>query len=57
MLDAEWDGERYRGRPEYMAELRDQQQAPIHLVRLHGLPRTTRWPRPPTLPTSSPSAP
>jgi 4-amino-4-deoxy-L-arabinose transferase-like glycosyltransferase len=58
MLDAEWDGERFRGRSEYIAELRDQQQAPIHLVRLHGPPEDDGWPLlPPTLPTSSPSAP
>jgi 4-amino-4-deoxy-L-arabinose transferase-like glycosyltransferase len=58
MLDAEWNGERYHGRPEYIAELRDQQQAPIHLVRLHGPPEDDAWPPlPPTLPTSSPSVP
>jgi len=60
MLDAEWDGERYTGRPEHLAELRDQQQAAIHLVKLH--PRSEGdpgWlgPRYPILPTSSPSPP
>src|SRR5262249_35719679 len=30
LLDAEWDGHEFRGRPEYIAELRDQQHAPIH---------------------------
>lgn len=59
LLDAEWDGHCYWGRPEHLAELRDQQQAPIHLVRLYGLPpfEDDTWPPPPTLPTSSPSAP
>jgi 4-amino-4-deoxy-L-arabinose transferase-like glycosyltransferase len=60
MLDAEWDGGRYDGRPEYIAELRDQQGAPIHLVRLHGPTEDEPgWPAPhrPTPPTSSPSAP
>jgi 4-amino-4-deoxy-L-arabinose transferase-like glycosyltransferase len=58
MLNAEWDGERFRGRPEYVAALRDQQQAPIHLVRLHGPPEDDGWPALPlTPPTSSPSAP
>jgi 4-amino-4-deoxy-L-arabinose transferase-like glycosyltransferase len=58
MLDAEWDGERYHGRPEYIAELRDQQQAPIHLIRLHGPPEDDAWPPlPPIPPTSSPSVP
>jgi 4-amino-4-deoxy-L-arabinose transferase-like glycosyltransferase len=56
MLDAEWDGGHYRGQPEYIAELRDQQGAPIHLVRLHG-PEDVQWPPVRTLPTSSPSAP
>jgi 4-amino-4-deoxy-L-arabinose transferase-like glycosyltransferase len=56
MLDVEWDGHGFRGRPEYIAQLRDQQQAPFHLVRLHGPPEDDGWP-PPTLPTSSPSAP
>lgn len=36
LLDAEWDGGLYYGRPIYVAELRDQQGAPIHLVRLFG---------------------
>jgi 4-amino-4-deoxy-L-arabinose transferase-like glycosyltransferase len=58
MLDAEWDGRGYWGGAEHLAELRDQQQAPIHLVRLHGLFEGDSWPRlPPTLPTFSPSAP
>ncbi|MBO0700140.1 MAG: glycosyltransferase family 39 protein, partial [Zavarzinella sp.] len=60
MLDAEWDGERYTGRPEYLAEFRDQQQAPIHLVKLHARSEgDPRWlgPRYPILPTSSPSPP
>jgi 4-amino-4-deoxy-L-arabinose transferase-like glycosyltransferase len=58
MLDAEWDGRLFRGRPEYVAELRDQQKAPIHLVRLRGPSEDDEWPPPPpTPPTSSPSAP
>jgi hypothetical protein len=59
LLDAEWDGHRFWGRPEHLAELRDQQQAPIHLVRLQGLSpfEDDAWPPPPTLPTSSPSVP
>jgi 4-amino-4-deoxy-L-arabinose transferase-like glycosyltransferase len=60
MLDTEWDGGRCDGRPEHLAELRDQQQAPIHLVRLHPRPEgDPRWPAPryPIPPTSSPSAP
>jgi 4-amino-4-deoxy-L-arabinose transferase-like glycosyltransferase len=60
MLDAEWDGERYTGRPEHLAELRDQQHAPIHLVKLHAWSEgDPRWlgPRYPILPTSSPSPP
>jgi hypothetical protein len=58
MLDAEWDRERFRGRPEYVAELRDQQQAPIHLVRIHGPTEPDEWPEPrQTPPTSSRSAP
>ena len=59
MLDAEWDGERYtRPAGVHLAELRDQQQAPIHLVPPHDLseddPRMAGR-RHPTLPTSSPS--
>lgn len=58
MLDAEWDGRHFRGRPEYIAELRDQQKAPIHLIRLHVPTEDDEWlPVPPPLPTSSPSAP
>jgi 4-amino-4-deoxy-L-arabinose transferase-like glycosyltransferase len=60
LLDAEWDAHDFRGRPEHVAELRDQQQAPIHLVRIHGPTEDDpRWPLPhyPTLPTSSPSPP
>jgi 4-amino-4-deoxy-L-arabinose transferase-like glycosyltransferase len=58
LLDAEWDGRRYVGRAEHVAELRDQQQAPIHLVRLCALTEDDEWPPPPPmLPTSSPSAP
>jgi 4-amino-4-deoxy-L-arabinose transferase-like glycosyltransferase len=58
MLDAEWDGGRFRGEPEYIAELRDQQQAPIHLVRIHGPTEPDAWPEPrQTPPTSSRSAP
>jgi 4-amino-4-deoxy-L-arabinose transferase-like glycosyltransferase len=36
LLDAEWDGGLYYGRAIYVAEMRDQQGAPIHLVRLYG---------------------
>lgn len=57
MLDAEWTAERAGGRIEYVAELRDQQQAPIHLVRLHGPPEDHECPLHRTPPTSSPSAP
>ena len=58
MLDAEWDGRHFRGRPEYIAEFRDQQKAPIHLVRLHARSEDDEWPPlPPTPPTFSPSAP
>ena len=60
MLDAEWDGGNYSGRPEHLAELRDQQGAPIHLVRLHGPTEDEPgWPPPgiPKMPTSSPSVP
>jgi 4-amino-4-deoxy-L-arabinose transferase-like glycosyltransferase len=59
MLDAEWNGELFRGRLAYIAELRDQQKAPIHLVRLHGpMEHGVGWPNPPPIPPpSSPSAP
>src|SRR5262249_50498314 len=36
LLDAEWDDHLYDGRPVHLAELRDQQGAAIHVVRLHG---------------------
>jgi hypothetical protein len=59
LIHAEWDGELFRARPVHLAELRDQQGAPIHLVRLHG-PNLDdpEWPaqRPWIPPTSSPSA-
>jgi 4-amino-4-deoxy-L-arabinose transferase-like glycosyltransferase len=57
MLDAEWDGERYLGVPEHVAELRDQQGAPIHLVRLHGRSEDEWAQLRKTPPKSSPSAP
>jgi 4-amino-4-deoxy-L-arabinose transferase-like glycosyltransferase len=60
LLDAEWAGHLFRGRPEYIAELRDQQQAPIHLVRIHGPSENDPgWPPHhfPIPPSSSPSAP
>jgi hypothetical protein len=60
LLDAEWDGHLFRGRPEYIAELRDQQQAPIHLVRIHGPTEDDPgWPplRSPIPPPSSASPP
>ena len=59
LLDAEWDHVRFRGRPEYVAELRDQQKARIHLVRLRGPTEPDAgWPSPTlTPPTSSPSPP
>jgi hypothetical protein len=58
MLDVEWDERRFRGRPEYIVGLRDQQRAPIHLVRLHGPTENDHaWPKPPTPQPSSPSAP
>lgn len=60
LLDAEWDDQLYHGRPVHLAELRDQQGAPIHLVRLHGPtedePECLAW-RLRTRPTSSPSPP
>jgi 4-amino-4-deoxy-L-arabinose transferase-like glycosyltransferase len=57
MLDAEWQNEAPRGRCDYIAELRDQQQAPIHLVRLYSpAERLNGWPHP-NPPASSPSAP
>jgi hypothetical protein len=58
LLDAEWSGLRLRA--DYITELRDQQQAPIHLVRLHGAKEgESEWPasRLPIPPRSSPSAP
>ena len=60
LLDAEWDGHLFYGRPEYIAELRDQQQAPIHLVRIYGPTEDDPgWPplRSPIPPPSSASAP
>jgi 4-amino-4-deoxy-L-arabinose transferase-like glycosyltransferase len=58
MLDAEWDGQQLQGRAEYIAELRDQQKAPIHLVRLRERREDDEWlPLPLTPPRSSPSAP
>ena len=60
LLDAEWDGRLFRGRPEYIAEFRDQQHAPIHLVRIHGPTEDDPgWPaqRSPIPPASSASVP
>jgi len=59
LLDAEWQEHQFRGRPEYIAELRDQQNAPIHLVRIHGPTEEPGWPAPrsPIPPASSVSAP
>ena len=60
LLDAEWGGHLFQGQGEYIAELRDQQQAPIHLVRIQGLTEDDPgWPplRSPIPPPSSPSVP
>jgi len=60
LLDAEWQEHQFRGRPDYIAELRDQQHAPIHLVRIHGpTEEEPGWsaPHSPIPPASSASAP
>ncbi|HEX3148162.1 MAG TPA: glycosyltransferase family 39 protein [Gemmataceae bacterium] len=57
MLDSEWQSESPRGRCDYLAQLRDQQQAPIHLVRLYSPAERMNGCPLPNPPTSSPSAP
>lgn len=53
LLDAEWASVERAGRAVRLAELRDQQQAPIHLVRLDRPPEPRpAWPTPPTRPPS-----
>jgi hypothetical protein len=54
LLDAEWRDGPYRERCAYVAELKDQQQATIHLVRFED---TREWQPRPIPPMSSPSAP
>jgi 4-amino-4-deoxy-L-arabinose transferase-like glycosyltransferase len=59
LLDAEWATEAGKRRSTHLTRLRDQQGAPIHLVRIQGPTEDdARCPRPPSIPpTSSPSAP